>query len=1145
LAADQLTRLYDAVPLKAKALETIGNRLMLGNYTENYDIVGADGGNIKIDYLVSLVSSAIVPGTPTESNKSNRDYEIGIVYLDDFGRQTTVLTSPNNTVFIPNSASVSENRFRVSINHEAPSWATRYRFFIKQSRTDYDTIVPSLFYQDGVYVWVKVEANETDKFDVGDFIYVKTDSSQILAEAVQTRVLEIVDQPVNFLEQTAPDPFEELQQAGRYFKIKPDGFRLNEDDFILYEAVSLGFRSQITSNNFVNDTTYYVEDPVYYGSIGLNDLSVSGTYNGTTDIRYIVDINAVGATDSFRWSNDDGASWSADILITGAPQTIENGISVTFGFTTGHQLDDQWILSAKSGDVTASWRENSDGSAAGTVARSAIIHYAGKPSTGPGGETIKGGANITIIYDDTSSDGANPGISFTQNFVATQEYANIEEWFYGDNIINSIEYPTKFENLLFRRGFPSKPNADGFEQWTIDPNGDQIALCVASNEKYSGTERIYVNKFNTPSIQIRELTNNIVFETVPEVDNTEIYYEIGDTYTISSGLHQGKAGDTNQTGGSPAIINLNTFNCFSWGNGFESYKIKDLFNARSMKNDTRPSGTIEAYGENVRIADITWSKVYEQSSNFNGLNEFNLSTANFKQMDDKYQSIQHMFSDDTNLLVLQEDKVHNVPYQKDILFGADGSEVVRESNNVLGTERAYAGEYGISTNPESFAYFGNRKYWVDSRRGVVLRLSLDGITEISKYGMSDYFQDSFRNLPYSKKLGAYDLHDHQYVIHVSDTDGSPTTIVPCGAFINFYQLEAPVIYTLNLNTSDQPVVVNYDAGAGTVNINAFDGTSNFSSGNVTGSGNFQFSKTSSTITSVQITVTPVSTLPSVSIDVPCPVNLIVANNDSTSVFQGQSVTLDVLANDIFSSQVTVTIDSQGATGTAVVNPDKTITYTHGGANALPDSFVYQINDGNSTDTGTVSVTVNQLVAVNDSMQVFEEGSSSINVLANDTFDPSNVPTVTITSQGSFGVATVNPNKSITYNHTAGQVDDSFVYQISDGGSSDTATVTVDVIPDTGGGGGSQGQPFSMSGIGYDSGFTSNGEGACAFALTQTKYHDGVNVDPTLADTIYNDINKTTTFNGQNLYWTIPNGRTIRITQAGVVTDLWICGAGNA
>ena len=181
------------------------------------------------------------------------------------------------------------------------------------------------------------------------------------------------------------------------------------------------------------------------------------------------------------------------------------------------------------------------------------------------------------------------------------------------------------------------------------------------------------------------------------------------------------------------------------GNGAESFQIQDQPNLNKLKVDMRPTSTsYEEYRAKRRLSDLTYSEPYEQTSNVNGLNEFNAFKLNWKTLDDKYWSIQKLFSTETNLLVFQEDKIHKVMFQKDVLFDADASGNIRESNKVLGQEVPVTGEYGISTQPESFATFGNKRYFTDSKRGVVLKLDESGITEISENGMSDYFRDEFK-----------------------------------------------------------------------------------------------------------------------------------------------------------------------------------------------------------------------------------------------------------------------------------------------------------------------------------------------------------------------------------------------------------------
>ena len=97
---------------------------------------------------------------------------------------------------------------------------------------------------------------------------------------------------------------------------------------------------------------------------------------------------------------------------------------------------------------------------------------------------------------------------------------------------------------------------------------------------------------------------------------------------------------------------------------------------------------------------------------------------------------------------------------KDALFNADGNANLTSTNNVLGQTTPFVGEFGISQNPESFAASGYRAYFSDKARGVVLRLSRDGLTPISSKGMVDYFRDNLANA--DEIHGSYDVTKNLY-----------------------------------------------------------------------------------------------------------------------------------------------------------------------------------------------------------------------------------------------------------------------------------------------------------------------------------------------------------------------------------------------
>lgn len=88
----------------------------------------------------------------------------------------------------------------------------------------------------------------------------------------------------------------------------------------------------------------WIDSPEMTTGVGLNDLTVSGTYFGTDNADFQVKISTAAATDQFMWSSDAGVTWSSGIEITGSAQLLENGVSITFGAVTGHTANDVWAF---------------------------------------------------------------------------------------------------------------------------------------------------------------------------------------------------------------------------------------------------------------------------------------------------------------------------------------------------------------------------------------------------------------------------------------------------------------------------------------------------------------------------------------------------------------------------------------------------------------------------------------------------------------------------------------------------------------------------------------------------------------------------------------------------------------------------------
>jgi len=91
LSNDQLIRVYDKVPVTALAQETSGGRIIYGNYIDKHT------PPTVIDYKVGinakLIDGDISIEYPLHTVKQNRNYQVGIILADKFGRQSDVILS--------------------------------------------------------------------------------------------------------------------------------------------------------------------------------------------------------------------------------------------------------------------------------------------------------------------------------------------------------------------------------------------------------------------------------------------------------------------------------------------------------------------------------------------------------------------------------------------------------------------------------------------------------------------------------------------------------------------------------------------------------------------------------------------------------------------------------------------------------------------------------------------------------------------------------------------------------------------------------------------------------------------------------------------------------------------------------------------
>jgi len=178
----------------------------------------------------------------------------------------------------------------------------------------------------------------------------------------------------------------------------------------------------------------------------------------------------------------------------------------------------------------------------------------------------------------------------------------------------------------------------------------------------------------------------------------------------------------------------------------EESRIRGGFNNAAMDIGARAFLDEEEPIQQHRFNALIYSGLFNSRTGLNRTNEFPVGTVITKAANPEYGSIQKIYAEETNLIVLQENKCQRALIDKDTIYTSEGGTQTQPSGTVIGQITPYAGEYGISKNPESFAIYGYQKYFIDRNRNAALRLSHNGLTEISEYGMRDWFRDNLANM---------------------------------------------------------------------------------------------------------------------------------------------------------------------------------------------------------------------------------------------------------------------------------------------------------------------------------------------------------------------------------------------------------------
>ena len=205
----------------------------------------------------------------------------------------------------------------------------------------------------------------------------------------------------------------------------------------------------------------------------------------------------------------------------------------------------------------------------------------------------------------------------------------------------------------------------------------------------------------------------------------------------------------------------------------------------SLTNSSRPL----VYDQNAKNKYyptlVRYSMPNIAGTSINQLNRFYFQ--NSDEYDRQRGDIRRLKVRGGQMRVFQDRGCGAVGVLENMIFNAEGSNNLIQTNKIINQIHYYLGDYGMGWLNTSLASSSNADYFVDPIRGYHIRLSNDGFTPISETNKAQYYITSLANkyaTPVAgtlggnaKVLGAYDFYEEEYISVFQAYSGQPNTTI--------------------------------------------------------------------------------------------------------------------------------------------------------------------------------------------------------------------------------------------------------------------------------------------------------------------------------------------------------------------------------
>lgn len=392
-----------------------------------------------------------------------------------------------------------------------------------------------------------------------------------------------------------------------------------------------------------------------------------------------------------------------------------------------------------------------------------------------------------------------------QNFLywITNDYETDADYLYLciQNLIYQHQQNSGFvPSYEFKKGDHVRVIAK-YDSGTITPYSSQLDFEILGTKVMTmsspAVDGLYL-KVKKPNTLPTPAYDNLMFieiytPALHDTDSSVVLYEWGEKYDIYEDVgvkyHRGQVND--QTALQPAtfkwfqgdvytkyrnqylnVNNTTTVSVFTMDANFNDYFVSEV-NSNGRAWALEPDAKITYYPTRVRFGQTYFTDGFT-----NGMNLFY-----YDDMDNynrSYGDIVRLFIKGSYMKVGQKYKIGNVPILLQMIKDISGDNTLAVSDKLINQIFYYSEDMGAGESPESWASYGDAIYGCDTYKGIIWRLSLDGLTPLSYlYKVNSWATDHIPLRTGNYKIyGIYNNKTNRFISALEATDTEPAyTIV--------------------------------------------------------------------------------------------------------------------------------------------------------------------------------------------------------------------------------------------------------------------------------------------------------------------------------------------------------------------------------